>query len=99
MDLTTDTLEFFISAGIVETIVGNLFFRDDEQPEDNNGDDSGDDVDVAGVTALKVVKQAKRKINAMKLFVQQEEKPQPYAVTIKNVMRFELAMEHVSIGM
>jgi hypothetical protein len=31
MDLATDTFEFVISRSIVETIIGDLFFQDDEQ--------------------------------------------------------------------
>jgi hypothetical protein len=34
----------------------------------------------------------------MKLFVQNEDDPY-YTVIIKNIMRFELTMDHVSIGM
>lgn len=34
----------------------------------------------------------------MKLFVQNEDNPH-YTIIIKNVMRFELTMDHVSVGM
>ncbi|CAM6029422.1 unnamed protein product [Sphagnum balticum] len=68
MDLATDTLEFVISRSIVETIIGDLCFRDDEQLDECSGNDSDDDVDAAVVIACKVAKKANQKTNAMKLF-------------------------------
>ncbi len=58
MDLATDTLEFVISKSIIETIIGDLFFRDDEQFDECSGNDSDDDMDVAVTITYKVVKEA-----------------------------------------
>lgn len=68
MDLATGTLEFVISKSIVETIIGDLFFRDDEQFDECSGNDSDDDVDAAVAITCKVAKKANQKINAMRLF-------------------------------
>jgi hypothetical protein len=53
-------------------------------------------MDAAIAIACKVTKKANQKTNAMKLFDQQDNE---YIVTIKNVMRFELTMDHISIDM
>jgi hypothetical protein len=95
MDLATDTLTFTVKASIVESIIGDLLFRDHEVMNDF-GSESDDDV--VGAEAKKAAQMIKQKRNAMKLFEKNEEKPQ-YTVTIKNIMRFELAIDHISIGM
>ncbi|RHY39496.1 hypothetical protein DYB30_013534 [Aphanomyces astaci] len=46
----------------------------------------------------KAAKIAKQKLNTMKLFVRSDDDPYRYTITIKNVMRFELAMDFVGIG-
>jgi hypothetical protein len=43
MDLATDTLTFTVKASIVESIIGDLFFRDHEVMNDFESD-SDDDV-------------------------------------------------------
>jgi hypothetical protein len=48
--------------------------------------------------AKRAAKKSKEKVNVMKLFIKQSDEL-TYKVTIKNVTRFELAMDHVSIGM
>jgi hypothetical protein len=93
--LTADSIDYLISADIVETIIGNLFFRDDEQLNDDNNDN--DDTGAAETIAKKVANRFIKKVNAMKMFVKQPD--ESYKVTIKNISRFELAMDHVSIGM
>jgi hypothetical protein len=60
------------------------------------GSDSDDDV--VGAEAKKAAQMIKQKRNAMKLFEQNEEEPH-YTATIKNIVRFELAIDRVSIGM
>jgi hypothetical protein len=95
MDLATDTLTFTVKASIVESIIGDLFFRDHEVMNDF-GSDSDDDV--VGAEAKKAAQMIKQKRNAMKLFEKNEEEPH-YTATIKNIVRFELAIDHVSIGM
>jgi len=97
MDLASDTLIFRIKSSIVDSIIGDLFFRDHEAIYDFDSDSSDDD-DVAGADARKAARISKQKVNALKLFERMEEEPH-YSVTIKNVMRFNLAIDHVSIGM
>jgi hypothetical protein len=58
----------------------------------------GCDTTTAEAIAKRAVKKSKEKVNAMKLFVKQSNES-TYKVTIKNVTRFELAMDHVSIDM
>jgi hypothetical protein len=95
MDLATDTLEFVISRSIVKTIINDLFFRDDEQFDECSNNDNDDNVDAAVAIAYKVAKKANQKTNVMRLFDQQDN---GYIVTIKNIMHFELTMDHISIG-
>jgi hypothetical protein len=96
MDWTTDSIEFVISVDIVNTIIGDIFFCNDEQLLNDNKSD--DDIIATKAIAKRAAKKSKEKVNAMKLFVIQSDES-TYKVTIKNVMRFELAMDHVSIGM
>jgi hypothetical protein len=58
MDLAMDTLEFIINRSIVETIIGDLFFRDDKQLDECSGNDSDDDMDATVAIACKVAKKA-----------------------------------------
>jgi hypothetical protein len=88
-----------INASIVNTIIGDMFFRDDEVVVDS---DDADDDDVTA--ARKAAKKLKEKTNAMKLFIlnevdEDEDNPHSYNVTIKNIMRFNLTMNHVGSGM
>ncbi len=62
---------------------------------DSNNDDASM---TAKAIAKKAAKKSKEKVNAMKLFIRQFDES-TYKVTNKNVMRFELAMDHVSIDM
>ncbi|KAH8952971.1 hypothetical protein BDL97_09G113300 [Sphagnum fallax] len=99
MTVKDDKLVFDISARIVDTIIGDLFFRDDEVLANADSDDDDSDDDLASAIAKKVARKAKEKTNALKLFVKNENDPDWYQVVIPNPMRFELAMDHVSIGM
>uniref|UniRef100_M4BZQ6 DUF659 domain-containing protein n=1 Tax=Hyaloperonospora arabidopsidis (strain Emoy2) TaxID=559515 RepID=M4BZQ6_HYAAE len=98
MTLKNDTLAYDINARIVNTIIGDLFFRDEEVLANADSDNDSDD-DVANAIAKKASKQANEKTNALNLFVKNRNDPDWYQVIIKNVMRFELAVDHVSIGM
>jgi hypothetical protein len=60
------------------------------------GSDSGGDV--VGAEVKKAAQTIRKKRNAMKLFEKDEEEPR-YTAKIKNIVRFELAIDHVSIGM
>jgi hypothetical protein len=51
------------------------------------------------VIAKMAAKKAMQKINAMTFFVIDEDDPGRYKVVIKNVLRYELAMDYVSIDM
>jgi hypothetical protein len=70
MTVKDDKLVFDISARIVDTIISDLFFRDDEVLANTNSDGDSDD-DVASIIA----KKAKDKTNALKLFVKNENDP------------------------
>jgi len=101
MDLNNDILTFMINASIVNTIIGDMFFRDNEVVVDS---DDVDDDDVVGTVARKAAKKLKEKANAMKLFIlnevdEDEDNLHSYTITIKNIMRFNLAMDHVKSGM
>ncbi len=98
MTMKDDKLVFDISARIIDTIIGNLFFRDDEVLANANSDGDSDD-DVASTIAKKAAKKAIEKTNTLKLFVKNQNDLDWYQVVIPNAMRFELAMDHVSIGM
>ncbi len=98
MTVKDDKLVFDISARINDTMIGNLFFRDDEVLANTDSDGDSDD-DVASAIAKKAAKKAMEKTNALKLFVKNENDLDWYQVVILNAMRFELAMDHVSIGM
>jgi len=96
MDLTVDLIEFVVLVDIIDTIIGNIFFHNDKQLfNDSNSDD---DTMVVEAIVKKAAKKSKEKVNDMKLYVKQFDKL-TYKVTIKNVTRFELAMDHVSISM
>jgi hypothetical protein len=69
MDLATDTLTFTVKASIVESIIGDLFFRDHEVMNDFGSD--RDDY-VVGAEAKKAAQMIKQKWNAMKLFEKNE---------------------------
>jgi len=80
-DLTADSIEFVISANIVNTIIGDIFFRIDKQLlNDSNSDD---DTATSKAITNKAAKKSKEKVNAMKLFVKQSDES-TYKVTIKN---------------
>ncbi len=72
-------IKFVISVDIVDTIIGDIFFRNEEQLlNDSDGDD---DTTVTEAIAKRVAKKSKEKVNAMKLFVKQFDEL-TYKVTI-----------------
>uniref|UniRef100_M4BFA2 Uncharacterized protein n=1 Tax=Hyaloperonospora arabidopsidis (strain Emoy2) TaxID=559515 RepID=M4BFA2_HYAAE len=100
LDVEGDTMEFKVSPPIVETIIGYMFFTNDEML-DNAEDDDEDDLvtsDAAKTLAKKIAKKSSEKAHAMKLFVKDSE-TEKYVINIKNVMRYELALDHVGSGM
>jgi hypothetical protein len=95
-DLDKDTYEFFICTEIVNVIINDLFFHNDEQLENidaNNGEQN-----LADAVRKKLIEKQNEKKNAMKLFCKEDNAP-IYTVTIKDILRFDLAMDYVSIGM
>jgi hypothetical protein len=93
MGISSDTLTFSIGASIVDTIIGDMFFRANEVLDNNSDDDEPEAI------AKMAAKMAKQKINAMALYVINEDDPGRYKVAIMNVLRYELAMDYVTIGM
>jgi hypothetical protein len=96
MDLIADSIEFIISVDIVNTIINDIFFHNDEHVLNDSNNDH--DIVATHAIAKMAAKTSKEKVNAMKLFVKQSDKS-TWKLIIKNIMRFELAMDHVSIGM
>jgi hypothetical protein len=80
-DLTMDSIEFVISANIVNMIIGDIFFHNDKQLL--NDSDSDDDTVATKAITNKAAKKSKENVNAMKLFVKQSDES-TYKVTIKN---------------
>ncbi len=64
-----DTYEVFLSTEIVEVIIGDLFFRDNEQLEDIDDDEQNP----ADAAHKKLVKKQNEKKNAMKLFCKKDD--------------------------
>ncbi len=103
MDLDNNILTFMINANIMNMIISDMFFRDDEVVVDSDDADDDDD-DLVGTTAKKAANKLKENTNGMKLFIlnevdEDEDDLHSYTVTINNIMRFNLAMDHVGNGM
>ncbi len=81
-DLDVDTLQFVISSKIVETIINDLFFRDDDQPNDIDNDEGEQNAD--DTVRNKFIKKQNEK-RAMKLFSMEEDEI-IYTMTIKNIL-------------
>jgi len=101
LDLEFDSLTFHVLVPIVDAIIADLFFWPHEVLVDFDNDDDEDNGGAAVAIAKKATTKAKQKTLALKLFVKdvanvEEDK---YVVTIKSMMRYELAMDHVSTGM
>jgi hypothetical protein len=95
-DLDKDTYEFSICTDIVEVIIGEVFFRDDEQFEDivdNDGEQNP-----ADAARRKLIKKHNEKNNAMKLFCKEDD-ALVYTAIIKDVLCFNLAMDYVGMGL
>ncbi|CAM6023034.1 unnamed protein product [Sphagnum balticum] len=90
-----------MSAPIVDVIIADQFFRPDEVLVNFDDDDDEDDGGAAAAIAKKAVAKAKQKTLVLKLFIKDvaNVEEDEYIVTIKGMMRYELAMDHVSTGM
>jgi len=95
-DLHKDTYEFFICTEIVDVIIGDLFFRDDEQLENINADNG--EHNSTDVVHKKHIEKQNEKKNVMKLFCKENNAP-VYMVTIKDILCFDLAMDYVGINL
>jgi hypothetical protein len=95
-DLDKDTYKFSICIDIVKVIIGELFFCNDEQFEDIADNDG--EQNPTNTARKKLIKKHNEKNNAMKLFCKEDNTP-VYTSTIKDVPRFDLAMDYVDIGL
>jgi len=80
----------------LDVIIGDLFFRDDKQLE--NIDTNDGEQNPADAVCKKLIKKQNEKKNAMKLFYKDND-ALVYMVTIKDILRFNLAMDYVGIGL
>ena len=64
MTLKNDTLTYDISALIIDTIIGDLFFRDEEVLVDADCDNDSED-DVTNAIAKKAAKKSNEKTSAL----------------------------------
>ena len=97
LDGQIDILTLKMNARIADTIIGDLFFPDDEVLPD--ADVSDDDADPLGVVQKSMGRREKDKENAMRLFVKNASTPDMHVVVVKNTTRFQLIVDHVSTGM
>jgi hypothetical protein len=87
MDMEGDEINLVVSTKIVDVIIDEMLFR----PEDELDDD------LAGISDRnRNIEKLRR--SALQLFKLNENKD-GYTVSIKRVMRFKLAIQHVSCGL
>jgi hypothetical protein len=101
LDLESDSLTFHVSVPIIDVIIADLFFWPDKVLVDFDDDDEEDDGGGTAAIANKATAKAKQKTLALKLFIKDVANVEEYeyVVTIKGTMQYELAMDHVSMGM
>ena len=76
-----------------------MFFRNDEMLDvEDDDEDNLVASEAAKAVAKKIAKNSSEKAHAMKLFVKASDN-EKYIITIKNVIRYELALDHVGSGM
>lgn len=100
MNLDSDTLTLTINSTIIETIIGELFFRDDKHLANKIADD--DDKDHVNAIRKAALKQEKEKKNAMNLFMKKQHNvgnAKSYNVVIENLMWFNMTIDYVSTCM
>jgi len=95
IDLSEDSVTYTINASIVEVIIGKLFFRKGDDA--NNDNDDEEDMDKQAIVKNAVLL-TKQKQHVMKLFVKSNG-ADIYTVKIKGLMQFDLALDHISIGL
>jgi hypothetical protein len=96
-EIDGDVLEFVLSRSIVDIIIGELMFR----PDDELAEIEDEDPDI--IVVSRSAKIAKLCCHAMSLFKANDDvdddESRAYKVEIKNVKRFQLAIQFVSAGM
>ncbi|CAK9200494.1 unnamed protein product [Sphagnum troendelagicum] len=82
---TSDSIKFEINSKIVEDVIGDMFWHPEGDVEEDDNDQ-----DVELIT----------KRNALKLFIKADDADPdaPYKIKIKNMLCFDLATAHTSIG-
>lgn len=100
LDTASDLLTFKIKPSIVDVIIGDLFFRDDEVLDNTEelNDDDVVELGATGAVAKRAATKAREKANALKLFVMNPE-TNMYESQIKNAVRYELLLDLVGSGM
>ncbi|CAM6058285.1 unnamed protein product [Sphagnum tenellum] len=97
IEIDDDKLTFKISNDVVDTIIGELLFRPEDEMaalEHDNGEALDPNI------AKRATRLIKLKRNALLLFkLDDEANDGSYIVMIKNVERFQLIIKHVSCGM
>jgi hypothetical protein len=91
IDMEGDEINLVVSIEIVDVIIGEMLFRLEDEL------DAADDDDLAGV-GDRNQKIKKLRHGALQLF-KLNENNDGYTVNIKRVMRFKLAIQHVSCGL
>ncbi|CAM6057369.1 unnamed protein product [Sphagnum tenellum] len=91
LDTESDEINLVLSIAIVEVVIGNMMFR----PKDELDADDVDDLARIGDRNRKITLLRRA---ALQLF-KNNEVGNDYTVCIKTVMRFKLAIQHVSCGL
>jgi len=92
MDMEGDEINLVVSTEIVDVIIGKMLFR----PEDELNP-ADDDDDLASISDCnRNIEKLRRSV--LQLFKLNENKDD-YTVSIKKIMRFKLAIQHVSCGL
>ncbi len=83
---TSDSIKFEVNSKIVEDVIGDMFWHPEGDVEEDDNDQDAELI---------------TKKNALKLFVKADDADPdaPYKIKIKNVLCFDLATAHTSIGL
>ncbi len=102
IDTNQDAIHFIISLPIVDVIIKELFYRDEDQILAGIDEIEEEDEEDHHINMERIRKKVEKKIalkrNAMKLFKLDEDN-EMYTVDIPNNTRFFLAIDYVGCGM